>query len=110
MKEGKKVKTSLKSATGKVVFKRKVGSKINAVNRSGNPVKVDATKCQLKKVGLPQRVQSKDRKQQGYIARSHESLGSKTGKASSKKISLAGRRKMRGGEQKKYGNSPFFLY
>ena len=72
----KKVRTTLKSPSGKVVFKKKVAGKVQAVNNSGSPIKVDATKCQLKKAGLPQRVQSSHKKQ-GYKARGHESVSMK---------------------------------
>ena len=105
-----KVKTSLLSPSNKVVFKKKIGRKMQAVNNSGKIIKVAATKSQLKRAGLPQRVQSKSMMKEGYINRSRDSIGAKNGKASSKKISLSGRLKMRGGEQKKYNNSPFFLY
>ena len=96
-----KQKTNLKSAQGKVVYKEKVGRKTIAVNRSGNAVKVAATKNQLKRAGFPQSVQSKDMMKQGYKSRSNESLGMNNGKASSKSQSYKARRNERVGEKRK---------
>ena len=104
MIEGKKVKTSLKSANGKVVYKVKVGRKVNAVNRAGNPVKVDATKNAIARVGLPARVQSKDRMKQGYKARGNESVAMKNGKSSSKSQSYKSRLNEREGMRDYFGD------
>ena len=97
----KKIRTSLKSPSGKVVFKKKIGSKVQAVNNAGNPVKVDATKCQLKKAGLPQRVQSSQKKQ-GYNSRANESLGMKN--KGKKTQGFKARRNERHGEQLAFHN------
>jgi len=100
-KTATKKRTSLKSPSGKVVFKKKIGSKMQAVNNSGNLIKVDATKSQLKNVGLPQRVQS-NKKKQGTLARANDSLGMKNkGKKTQGKKA---RRNERKGEQNAFGN------
>ena len=105
----KKVRTSLKSPNGKVVFKKKIGRKMQAVNNSGNLIKVDANKSSIQRAGLPVRVQAKDRMKQGYKARGNESVAMKNGKASSKKQSNKSRLNEREAMRRLYGLSPLRL-
>ena len=55
-------KTSLKTRKGKIAYKVKRGRKVQAVDGKGHIVKVVGTKCQIKRAGFPQRVQSKESK------------------------------------------------
>ena len=100
-KSSKKVRTSLKTPSGKIVFKKKIGRKMQAVNYRGNPVKVDATKSAIKKIGLPLRTQS-DHKKQGTLARANDSLGMKN--KGPKKQGYKARRNDRQGEQNAFSN------
>ena len=101
----KKVKTTLKTPSGNIVFRKKVGRKMQAVNYSGNPVVVAATKSALKKAHLPQRVQARSMlKQKKYNNIANESLGmNNKGKKSQ---SFKNRRNEKRGEKRAHGNSP----
>ena len=100
----KKVKTSLHTPSGKIVYRKKIGGKTQAVNYSGNPVVVAATKSAIKRAHLPQRVQAKSMMKEGYNNRAHNSLGMvNKGK---KKQSFNNRNNDRRGEKRAYRNSP----
>ena len=98
----KMIKTSLRSPSKKTVYKKKIGGKIEAVNNSGNIIVVAATKSQLKRAGLPQRVQSKSMMKEKFNSRANESLGMKN--KGPKTQSYKARRNERKGEQNAFGN------
>lgn len=103
----KKVKTTLKTPSGNIVYKKKVGHKMQAVNYRGNPVVVAATKSALKKAHLPQRVQAKSMMKQGYKARGNESVATKN--KGKKTQSYKARLNEREGMRKIFGISPLRL-
>ena len=103
----KKVKTTLKTPSGNIVYKKKVGAKMQAVNYRGNPVVVAATPSALKKNNLPQRVQAKSMMKQGYKARGNESVAMKN--KGKKTQSYKARLNEREGMRRRSGNSPLRL-
>ena len=61
-------KTILKTRKGNIAYKVKRGRKVQAVDGKGHIVKVVGTRCQIKRAGFPQRVQSKESKDRERLA------------------------------------------